>query len=97
MALLPGRRTHSRAHTGARAVLRWESEAGVFHLSGQALNVSERGLAMETFDAVPELASVSCSVPALELYGRALVRYVRRQGLKQIIGLEFFGTPQFGM
>ena len=59
--------------------------------------MTEAGLDIETYGTVPEQSSVSCMVPGLELYGRALVRSVRRSGLKRIIGLAFFGTPQFGL
>ena len=85
MSLFTARRRHSRAHTSTRAVLRWESENGVFLITGQTLDVSVRGLAMETFDAVPEQSSVSCSVPALELYGRALVRYADVEDIHTVV------------
>lgn len=79
-----------------RAFLRWETDAGVYLVSGLTVAVHERGLALECLDTPPELASVSCSVPALDLFGRALVRSVRRAGWKRVVGLEFFGTPQYG-
>jgi hypothetical protein len=96
MPPLPCRRQHERTPVSSRALLRWETEGSVFHLSGQTVNVSEQGLALATYDVVPENASVSCMVPALELYGRAVVRHVRRVGLKSVVGLEFYGTPQLG-
>lgn len=72
-----------------RVLLSWSEDGLLYHVRGQCLNISDNGLAVETFDALPDKGSVNCAVLALNLMATARVRYSQRRGFKMVAGLEF--------
>jgi hypothetical protein len=73
-----------------RAFVQWEENGASFQLRARCVNLSPNGMAIETYEPLPERETVGCSVPALNVVGMASVRYCKRRGLKRVAGLEFY-------
>lgn len=82
-------RREDRQPLSERILLTWSENGSVFHVRGQCLNISENGVAVETYDVLPDRATVNCAVLSLNLMATATVRHSQRRGLKRVAGLEF--------
>ena len=67
----------------------WDSDGQAWQIRGQVLNLSTSGIAVESFDRLPDRSIVAVAVPKLGRHGLASVRYSKRRGLKVVTGLEF--------
>jgi hypothetical protein len=70
-------------------LLRWEEGRSTFSVRGSCLNLSNNGLAVETFEPLPERVEVQCVVLSLNLALSGTVRHRHRRMFKQVAGLEF--------
>jgi hypothetical protein len=72
----------------------WEGADGAaIGVAGRTLDVSGTGLRL-IIDAAPPGpgAPVQFEVRTMRLRGMASIRFVRRKGLKHIVGIEFLGS-----
>jgi hypothetical protein len=82
-------RREIRQPLSERILLTWSEDGAVYHVRGQCLNISDNGLAVETFDVLPQHGTVNCAVLSLNLMATATVRHSQRRGLRRVAGLEF--------
>jgi len=69
--------------------LTWTGEDGKdFYARGNCRDISLDGLRIETNETIPAQSYVSLRVEKVDVAGSARVRYVRRGGIRNVIGLE---------
>jgi hypothetical protein len=86
-------RREDRNALSAKVRLTWQDERGASHFGyGQGINISLSGLAVLFEETIPLRSNVGFEIPRMKLRGSGSVRYLRRKGLKQIIGLQFIGS-----
>jgi len=67
----------------------WTDEGGRDrHGQGKCRDISIDGLRIETIESIPAGSNVNLRVERVDVAGSARVRYVRRSGLGNVIGLE---------
>ena len=67
----------------------WTDESGRDRYGqGKCRDISIDGLRIETIESIPVRSSVNLRVERVDVAGSARVRYVRRSGLGNVIGLE---------
>jgi hypothetical protein len=82
-------RRHERIPCTQAVLLAWTAEDGSDQYArGKCRDVSDAGLRIETFDAIPTNSLVSLRIESWDLAGSARVRYSRRGATGLVIGLE---------
>ena len=67
----------------------WTDEhGGDRYVRGKCRDISPDGLRIETADSIAAQSNVSLRVEKVDVAGSARVRYVRRSGMRNVIGLE---------
>lgn len=67
----------------------WTDERGEDrYMRGKCRDISPDGLRIETGDSIPAQSYINLRVEKVDVAGSARVRYVRRSGTGNVIGLE---------
>lgn len=83
------RRRNGRIPCTLPVRLAWTDENGKdFYASGNCRDISPEGLRVETTETIPAYSYVYLRVAEVDVTGSARVRYLRRGGRRNIIGLE---------
>lgn len=70
----------------------WEDEQGHARVAyGRCFDISATGLGLEIEEALPVRGYVTFEVIPLGFRGTASVRFIRRKGLRNVVGLDFSG------
>ncbi len=76
----------------------WDDPLGGTHYaSTRCVDVSEGGVSLQMYEAMPLRAYVTFRIDGLKLAGRATVRHCSKRGAYFRIGLEFSGGLRFVM
>lgn len=87
-----GLRSARRIPLTGRVRVGWEDEHGYPHMAyGRCFDISATGLGLEMEETVPVRGYVNFEVIPLGFKGSASVRFVRRKGLRNVVGLDFSG------
>jgi len=82
-------RRHERIPCTLPVRLSWSDERGGEHYArGKCRDISPDGLRIETSDAIPAQSFVNLRVEKVDVAGSGRVRYLRRAGAGNVIGLE---------
>jgi hypothetical protein len=82
-------RRHERIPCTLPVRLSWTDERGGEHYAqGKCRDISPDGLRIETSEAVPAQSFVDLRVEKAAVAGSGRVRYLRRAGMGNVIGLE---------
>lgn len=82
-------RRHERIPCTLPVRLIWTDErGGDRYVRGKCRDISPDGLRVETTDSIPAQSNVNLRVEKVDVAGSARVRYVRRSGMGNVIGLE---------
>jgi|SRR6188472_1178839 len=82
-------RRHERIPCTLPVRLSWADERGGEHYArGKCRDISPDGLRIETSEAIPAQSFVNVRVERVDVAGSGRVRYLRRAGIGNVIGLE---------
>jgi hypothetical protein len=82
-------RRHERIACTQPVLLAWTSKDGSDRYArGKCRDISPAGLRIETADTIPSQSYVNLRIEKWDLAGSARVRYTRRGGTTNIVGLE---------
>ena len=82
-------RRHERISCTLPVRLSWADERGVqCYAQGKCRDISSDGLRIETGEAIPAQSFVNLHIEKVALAGSGRVRYLRRTGIGNVIGLE---------
>jgi hypothetical protein len=82
-------RRHERIPCKLSVLLAWIGEDGSDRYArGRCRDVSASGLRIETVDTIPQQSYVNLRIEKWDLTGSGRVRYTRRGGVANIVGLE---------
>lgn len=88
-----GLRKYPRRPLVSRIRIAWEDEHGINRVSfGRTIDISPTGLGVRLDTAIPVRSYVHFEISKIGFRGSASVRFVRRQGLMNDLGLEFNGS-----
>ena len=88
---MPGRerRRNERIPCTLPVRLTWTDEDGKdFYARGNCRDISFDGLRVETTETIPAHSYVNLRVEKVDVAGSARVRYLRRGGARNVVGLE---------
>ncbi len=86
-------RRERRSAFSGRIRITWQDPGSAPHFSyANGINISRSGLAFLADEEIPVRTIVGFEIPKTKLKASGSVRYCRRKGLKQIIGIEFTGS-----
>jgi PilZ domain len=82
-------RRHERIPCKLSILLAWTAEDGSDRYArGKCRDVSPEGLRIETVDTIPPQSYVNLRIEKWDLTGSGRVRYTRRGGAANVVGLE---------
>ena len=82
-------RRHERIACTLPVRLSWADERGAErYAKGKCRDISASGLRIETTETIPAQSFVNLRVEKVDVAGSARVRYIRRSGIGNVIGLE---------
>jgi hypothetical protein len=82
-------RRHERVPCSLHVLLAWSTPEGADRYArGKCRDVSEAGLRVDTVDTIPPQTYVNLRIEKWDLTSSARVRYSRRAGATNVIGLE---------
>src|SRR5277367_2797753 len=87
-----GTRRHDRERVTDRIQVSWPNRAGGENFATvEAFDICESGMSFILNEALPQQSYVTLRSLKLAVQGRAIVRHCVRNGVKNLIGVEFSG------